>query len=695
MLDTGKKNIAVDAADISGGLATAYPPHSIAKNQVSDILNALIEKRGWSRSPAYKGYRSTPVFAGPNGKLQGLFNWKIAGGEEKIIAVADYGNIHEVTISGTSLSLGSSLYDMNTGEKCHAVNSFGKLWLCCGAVSIKLEYYPAVGETPAYIEAYRVGIEPPPGTWTVEAFDYLEGNIPVLDTGTEEILDSFPKGFVLPRTATLPVGVYGIMTSYARKIGDTIVLYSAPTDYGTISIAEGQAIRITPSESSDPQVTDIAVWMTDADGSVYYFYGSAAHDSEKIEITGDSNKNIFLLMYEQAAGNQLPVDLSGWMAFDGRLFGWKSGDNNIYYSMKSQNVYDLERWSTEFYIPTVPFSILSLHSCGNDLYVNTRAGIYRIPNGDITAKPEAVTATTTANSRQLFFQFPDTVIEYNDILIGLTNDGFRYFNGERFSDDLSMDIRPIVSRLAITALGSGEPSYYQPVGLIYNRQSKRIEYQLSYIDSEVSTRTHNMRLVANISKLFVDGSIAWELNQAGFCHYVILSDNTLVLGQNYYIGGTTNEASTIVSESGVSDINCYCHDATFITEKHVKECRVRTSAFCGGLWGIDEYSRVYILATTNAAITAALYLIDRGAQEVRKTTVSGIRTVPILDSETMPFILDHSTLPDEFPRVLPIKLPMNTKANYAQLLFSQTADDGYYQIYEIYLYGQHRVTVFT
>lgn len=49
------KNEMIDFSDMSGGKNSAFPKHAIAKNQVTETLNAIHEVVGISRAPGYSG----------------------------------------------------------------------------------------------------------------------------------------------------------------------------------------------------------------------------------------------------------------------------------------------------------------------------------------------------------------------------------------------------------------------------------------------------------------------------------------------------------------------------------------------------------------------------------------------------------------------------------------------------------------
>lgn len=49
------RTIKIDFDDMSGGKNTAFPRHAIDKNQVTESINAILERKGFSRAPGYVG----------------------------------------------------------------------------------------------------------------------------------------------------------------------------------------------------------------------------------------------------------------------------------------------------------------------------------------------------------------------------------------------------------------------------------------------------------------------------------------------------------------------------------------------------------------------------------------------------------------------------------------------------------------
>jgi len=442
----------IELSDFSGGLATAYPPHSIRDNQVSDCLNAIFEEKGCTRAPGLSGIAASTLFPGP---IRGWFKYVLQTGAEYYLAVSG-SRLYSVDLSaGTA----TELHTLSSDNECFAVNFFGKLWIVNGVDAIKVE---------SDLSVYRIGIVAPSGFTAVAVGG-----------------------------GTLPAGDYVVYASYSRSVDGTTVLHSAPQTIDTVTVDGTESIAVTVTASSDSQVNKITVWMTAAGGADPYWFAEEDNASGTITINSDtSNQN--LLMYQRAAGNQLPQSINNIFAIGNRLFGTVNNSNIVYYSYFCQNVYDCERWATEYYIPTIPFTALSIFNVAQHIYINTIFGVYRMADGDLTSKPEPI--VQGEDNSQIFY-FPKnmikTVRKYNNVVFGFTNDGFRYFDGEKFSIDLSKHIKPEVDIIV------NDSGVYNPFGIVYRRSGKRTEYQVSYIDSRYSSNSHNRTLVLNLDRLVV------------------------------------------------------------------------------------------------------------------------------------------------------------------------------------------------
>ena len=650
----------IEFSDMTGGIVTAFPPHSLKDNEVADAMNALFEKRGFSKWPGYLGIAATALFPGP---VRGSFVYKKTDGTEAYIVVSSRHVYSIDLVAGTKTDLGTLAAD----TECFAVNYFGKLWIVNGTDAVKIENNLAM---------YRIGIVPPAG-FTLGAANAIAG--------------------------TFSAGAYDVDLTYTRQISGTNVLDSAPFHAGSVTLDGSHGIRIVTTASADPQVTHITAWITDAgETSTYYYMGITANATGNFDIANANNKSTSLLMYEQVASNQVPSSLAGIYSFGGRLWGLKANDNQAYYCQMAQNVYDLEKWATAFHIPTIPFTIYSYHGIGSDLYANTAGGMYRIPNGDTTAKPQPVTQGAVTNTQ--LFNFPKSnvksVVEYNNGLFGMTNDGFRVFDGNSFSIDLTKNIKPQIDIMMASAAN------FPPAGIIYRRSGKRTEYHVSYNDASISTTNHNRKLVVNVDKLVFNNyfnkdyvtendrfEAPWEFVQGGFSHAFVTAANNLYLAQD------TATAGTIVREAGTTDNYCIDETGAFITVAVPRNVFVKTRTIINELAGIDVWQRIYALAQCGSPIQGQLVIPDQYQYMTGYEFAStGGASPPILD--VTPVVLDDPTttpfvLPADNPLTEFKKMPAKAKGNAMYLVLTQIADDYRFFLFALQAYCYHEKNAFT
>jgi len=637
-------------SDMSGGLATALPPHAIENNQVSDALNAVFEMGGGgvSRAPGLTGLSASPVFSAP---VRGHFKYTLSTGAEVILAVSGF-RLYSVDASTGALT---QLHVMQSDAECFGVNYFGKFWIVNGTDMIKVE---------EDLSVYRIGISQPVGI-------------------TIEILSGVG--------ATLPAGAYTAYASFTRKISGTTVLHSSPVLLGSVTISSGDGIRVRFDSaetyaSIDPQAEYVTVWMTTAGGVDYYWYAESLQSLGTVSITSDT-RNQDLLMIEMAASNQLPQNLKTIYASAGRLFGTVNGDNDIFYSYYAQNVYDLERWPTEYHIPTIPFIALSLFSVGNDLFVNTIRGLYKFQNSDLTSKPEPVIQGAGNNC---ILYFPEnmlkTIQEYNNLVYGVTNDGFRSFDGTSFSIDLSKHIKPQIDKV-VNGLGD-----YNPYGVVLRRPGKRTEYQLSFKDDSLSTDCHNRTLVLNLdSMVIIDNqhyTAAWELWSHGYGGAIVTESNQMIVAQWSTFQGT------VALEAGKSIMNCLDDQGVFVTTITPKRIYTKGKIKISELAGKDRWQRVYFLANLDDDCTIKLLIADEDNYRSSLTVGRVVKNHPVLDVVgdplILPFVLNANNSINGFE-----KLPMSAKGNTVTLEIDQTADDENFLISRLELYGTHERNIFT
>ena len=629
----------INFGDVSGGVATAYPAHSINDNQVADSLNALFEKRGFSKWPGYKGVSVAALFTKP---IRGQFLYKKTDGTEVHIVVSDQ-KIYSVDVTAGTKTL---LAAITADTECVAVNYYGKLWIVNGTDAVKIENDLSV---------YRIGIVAPTAL-TLGAANAIAG--------------------------TFAAGTYDVYGTYTRQIAGTNVLDSAPFHIGSITLDGSHGIRIVKAASTDPQVTHITAWITDADDTgTYYYYGTSANTAGNFDITSAASKVSSLLLYQEAASNQIPASLTYIYAYAGRMWGLKASDNRLYYSQYMQNAYDLEKWATQYYIPTIPHTIYSIHGIGGDLSLNTVGGMYRLAKGDTTAKPEPVV------SERLYFPKNNvaSVCEYNDALYGVTNDGFRIFNGTAFSIDLSKHIKPQIDILTRNSTN------FPPHAVIFRRSGRRTEYQVSYNDDSISTSCHNRKLVLNMDKITVSDNTSylapWEIVQGGFKKAVVTADNAL------YVAQSLADAGIVAGETGTTDIGCLDDTGAFLTVATPRQIYVRTRTLINELAGTDTWKRIYILTQLSVAATLRLVIPDRFQYMTEFMFEStGGADLPILDGDP-PVVLDDNAFPFVLPADNPLsmfdKMPIKAKGNALYLEVLQTADDRKFFMFEIQAYGFH------
>lgn len=267
---------------------------------------------------------------------------------------------------------------------------------------------------------------------------------------------------------TLADGVYKIFVSYSVLVSGSNKLYSVGQSIADVTLGTGNnTVVVTIANSSEARVTNKVVWMTDAGGTVWYYYGASGNNtSPTVTISSASARDVTLVYTVQAASNVVAPNIEFITYCNGRLFGNIS--NVVYYSLKSvtvSNPYDLERWyTTENYIE-YPFAITSMFTMNNDLFLNTAHGLIRQPAGDPTQKFEIVDTF-------LYFKW-----RYFDLcnsgMIGLTNDGIRIFNGQSFSPPIDTPIRS-----DLTAALQADTTY-STMGIVHVRAGIREEYQIA------------------------------------------------------------------------------------------------------------------------------------------------------------------------------------------------------------------------
>jgi len=428
------KPIKIDFEDVSGGSNTTEDMLKIRKNQVQDSLNAVLRRNGPQRRP---GTLAGDVALANSGR--GMHIYRELDGTEHRLLCSD----QKIYSTPVNLSTKTELFDTGGDGKAYFANYLDKCWITNGSAMVKIE-----GTT-----GYQIGISPPSG-----------------------VVATAKAG------GTIPVGTYNVWVSYGR--GNN--LYSVGESIGSVVIdSTNKTVAITNfANSADGQVSNKVVWMQlTTQGLTYFWHETGDNTTTAFDITSNGNKNTARTYESNAQGNTIPTTFEYIYAHDARIFGAES--NNLRYSIRSTtNVYDMERFVGTY---VFPYQIKGIFHLRGNLYLNTTGGILVLPEADVDARFKELTDN-------YFFDI-NTVREYSGNIFGLTFDGMKIFDGEKFLDyDISADQRKEMEKIYNTTTS------YSPCAAI-RRTSIRTEYHLCYNDSSLSTKSNNARLVLNLNKL--------------------------------------------------------------------------------------------------------------------------------------------------------------------------------------------------
>lgn len=486
---TDRREIRQAFGNFSYGTNLADDACDIADAQVKYSLNAILVKNGFYKRRGFKALALTWT-----GEFQGVYEHTFIDGST-VLLVVNNGNLFSVDTTTPSKTL---LYTIGSLGKASFASSIGRCFVATGGTLVKVE------KDSYGVHAYRVGIVAP-------------------DTGSS----------AASAGGTLPDGVYHVYIGYARKVGGSNVLYSKPHQLSDVTISVGnKSVTITSfSNSSDYQVNNKIVWMSRAGlADIYFAHETNDNTTTSITISSDTtNDNI--RMDVSAVPNDVPDDFDYVYAFNGRI--WGSVDNVVSYSYQNTgNPYDLEK----FYVlnkNTYQYRCDGFFSLAENLYINTRRGIITIPKGQ-------------AYSQQIYndglhWYDVNTVCQYSGKLIGLTDIGVRYFDGESFSDsDLGEKIRSEVMKIYSSTSGYSPCAVVIPRALeltVSRNTVSRYEYHIGYNDDTISVSNNNKQIVLNLEGIArLDSGMVvapWEIWNIGFNYACLTSGNTAVYCQNH------------------------------------------------------------------------------------------------------------------------------------------------------------------
>jgi hypothetical protein len=578
---------------------------------------------GTSRAPGYKGIGTltTTLFNAP---ISGEFTYVHDDGTESLIVISNK-IIYDIDVSAaTKTQIGTLTAD----GVCYAVNAAGKLWIVNGTDFVKVE---------DDLEVYNVQIAVPTGTSA---------------TGSGS-------------GGTLAAGVYGCYVAYARKNSDGQYLYSLPYSLGDVTLSGSTSkISFVVPASSDAQVTHRVVFMTDAGGAVHYFYGEATNTSSDFDITSSAARNSFVLMSTVSTANQiLPITPSAIYTFDDKLFVWDINERTVYWSLKTDiNPFDMERFLAENF-RTLSYTVNSMFALDVDLFFNHLGnGIGKVIGGDMSS----VIKRTQKSFWFLDCKTPEgksNVCFHKGFAIGLTNDGFRMFDGQTFSEDLSFHIKPDVDTI-YTGIGS-----YLPCAIINRRANKRTEYRFSYRNLEYGGGCNNDQRVFNLDFYFdpEQSRKTWECWENGFSEMA-------VLGRAWY-GAQSVDSGQIVEESGAADINCYDRTGHFQTDSFIKQWYLFSRTFVDDLDAITVFGTPYALATCSGTISGNAIVFDANYAQFA-FTIKGVAAVGgVLPADGLPGLPLPFIMSPQYPVNSCDPLPFNCRGNSLTVELSQIADD--------------------
>lgn len=556
-----KKLVSSSFSDFSGGVNSVEAAIQIAPNQVHpDTIGCMLKKSGIVKYPGSLGLSATTTFST---YLRSLFIHRQLDTTENLYGLSN-GVLSLIDKSTGGLT---TKYTMGgeAGEGWHC-EAFGKAWVSNGTSTVKIE-----GTT-----AYKVGISAPAGGITIG----YEGS-----------------------AGSLPDGAYEIYFSYTRKVSGVTKLYSKGYLIGTQILGAGgigsghnQIGLGNIPYSADPQVTHLTFWVKSPGEVVHYLFHEIANNvigtTTSTFIPDTTGKNTTLVYEVNAVDNGEPPANSFIYSFANRI--WLIKDNIIYYSQKAYNEYDLEIFPAANYRIT-PYKLTGIFSVGQNLYFNTESGILMLPGGDTSAQDYLI-------EPRWHFEYMRTVDRWNNGVIGLTNDGVRYFDGAQFTNyDMGYSIKDRIHG-AYNASAN-----YQPCGFIYRRDIRN-EYHLMFC-ANTGNGTNDTHLILNLDTAFYNNAeenkFCWERQYiSGNYAAVSRNDNTLFIGQQ------KSTAPKIFKEDTASNntINAYGPDGILITAATAYPMKLRTKEILFDITARFKGIKYYLLAYNEKAYSIRFFV---------------------------------------------------------------------------------------
>jgi hypothetical protein len=575
-----------------------------------------------------------------------------------------------ITHSFTNYICGLGTYLRHSGTEYLLAMSGGKLYSVDKTAGTLTELYDLTGTGEAWFQDYLDICIVANATAVVK----VEG------TNCYQLGIAAPSGVTAAAVSggSLDDGVYKIYVSYARKVSGSNVLYSQGQVIGDVTCGAGKnTIRFTFANSSDAQVNNKIIWMTDADGAVWYFYHETDDNTTTSIDVADTSARSTSLLYQTLAQYNYSVPAFEFICVhNGYLYG--SVDNTLYRSLQAGSRYDLERFDTSATGNNAeyPFDILGIHTLGEHLYLDTVAGMIMIPYGDITAQYKLIEGE--------YFLYPRTVIAWGGGLLGLTAKKIGFFDGNNFfAHDIGQSIKPEIAKVL-----SGANTNTLPCGALY-RRSDRAEYHLGYYDTSVSGGVNNRRLVLNLDKLaFYEGnkvSAPWESWSSGANYIVVDNDGTMFWAQSAETGGT------IVKPLTTRNVDQNTWVAGTYTAESVYGWQFTTGTFLTSIKGMVRWNELRIFAVMAAEFNVAIY-IEKWPSIGASSSVN-----PEYESTPRYGIARYGVnrYAPEGPIHRRTRLKKNLKGYAVYMVFSQTEEDKLFELHNAMLSGVYTESKFT
>jgi len=567
-LPADKKIKIYSVGNVSGGVNINDPAISLKENQAQDCLNLILLQSGCIRWPGCVNLTAKDAV---NDYFRGMYYSSEISGSGHLFAMWG-GKLYEITVSDGSIS--AALYDATGSGELWGATQWGKFYGTNGAGIFKVETSTAS----------RLGLVAPAAGAAIAAVG-----------------------------GSLPDGVYKVKIGYSRKVGGLNVLYSQCYDLGSVTLGTGNnSIAISSfANSADPQVNNKVVWMTLAGGTTYYFFYETGNNTTTSFTISDDTAYENAIVYEQfSLPSGLPPAMTGLIIADNRIFGYLG--NYVYYSLKAQNGYDLERFPTLNKIE-YPFQITGLFNIGQYLYINTAS------NGVIIQSLDDLGSRFEQFEFKTSFKYMRTVVDWNGGKLGLTQAGLQFFDGQKFLDfDYSFNIRPVIRSMYTTA-----DDNFQPVACIINRDN-RIEYHLSFRNTLIGSVANNRTYVLNLSQTFYQDNenfkTPWEILGRGFNYSAKTADGVWFFAQSKESSSTIfKELSTHTTQVGI-----YNDAGTYIDTAENMPALLITKNRYENLFSKVEFEEIALLMQAGSNPTVGIVIADTvGVQSFRELSIIG------------------------------------------------------------------------